>query len=96
MALEFNHSKKTMLESIGYTEKDLEDFNEKLSEISKYIILNPDLKISQISELIANTFSYTELILIATMQIIEKTNDMVNNNPILSLAKIINKFKQEE
>lgn len=96
MALEFNHNKKSVLESIGYTEEDLDQFNTNLAEVSKKIILNPDLKISEISEIIAETFSYTELVLIATMNIIDKTKEMVDKNPILSIASLINKLKQEE
>ena len=84
----FDHTKEETLEAIGFTSNDLESLNHKLANISKLIILEQP-KQSKVTQRIAETFSYNELLIIATMFITDKTLDMVKNNPLLAIAELL-------
>jgi hypothetical protein len=86
--LKFDHTKKETLEAIGLTDNDLECLNHKLANLSKFIILEQP-KQSQVSQRIAETFNYNELIVIATMFVTDKTLEMVKNNPLVALLGLL-------
>jgi hypothetical protein len=86
--LVFDHTKKETLEAIGFTENDLENLNHKLANTSKFIILRQP-KQSEVSQRIAETFSYNELILIATMFVTDKTLEMLKDKPVLALSILL-------
>jgi hypothetical protein len=84
----FDHTKEETLEAIGFTKDDLESLNHKLANISKLIILEQP-KQSVVIQKIAETFSYKELLVVATMFVVDKTLDMVKNNPLLAIVELL-------
>ena len=86
--LKFDHTQSDTTRALGLTENDLECLTEKLAKLSKYAILEQP-KQSMIGQKIAETFSYNELIIVSTMFVIEKTLDMVRDNPLVSVLGLL-------
>lgn len=84
----FDHTKEETLEAIGFTKDDLECLNHKLANISKLIILEQP-KQSEVLQRIAERFSYNELLVVTTMFVVDKTLDMVKNNPLLAITELL-------
>ena len=82
MATIFDHSKESLDEALGFDSKDIHDINVKLADISKHMIMTT-CKQSELCERIASTFSYNELLFIATLYVTQKTADIVEENPLL-------------
>lgn len=99
MATIFDHTKKTFTEAVGFDNQDLKDLSEKLATITKDVLMK-EPRISELTEIIANTLSYNDLLIIATTHVIDKTKEIVANHPQILLAGvlkgIINSLEQEE
>ena len=95
--LKFDHTKKdeNFLEALGLSENDLQDLNKKFALISSFIITNPPKK-SELVERIAQTFSYNELVLTTTFFIIDKTADILKQNPMMALLAVLKDLKKED
>ena len=48
-----------------------------------------------LAEEIANELSYKELLLLATMSLVEKTEQWISDNPLAILKGIVRKIKEE-
>lgn len=88
MATKFDHTKECFIEAMGFDAKDMRDLSEKLADTSRFIIKN-EPKISELTEEIAKVFSYNELLIMATTQIIEKTNTIISKHPELLLTGVL-------
>lgn len=77
----FDH-KKPFVESMGFDLNDIHQVNTKLANMSKHIIMT-SCKQSELCEEIAKTFSYNELLFIATLFVTEKTAHIVGQHPEL-------------
>jgi hypothetical protein len=86
--LVFDHTQSDTTKALGLTDNDIESLNHKLANLSKFIILEQP-KQSQVSQRIAETFSYNELIVIATMFVTDKTLEMVKDNPLVALLGLL-------
>jgi hypothetical protein len=94
--LKFDHTKDAdFLETLGMSEEDLKELNTKFALMSK-IILTQEPKKSELIEKIAETFSYNELILACTFFVLDKTTQMVKDNPMLSLLAALSSLKKED
>lgn len=82
MATVFDHSKESFVEALGFDLNDMHSINVKLADISKHIIMTT-CKQSELCEKIASTFSYNELLFVATLYVTEKTANIVEENPAL-------------
>lgn len=95
----FDHKKESFIEAIGFEEKDMDELNTNLANMSKHVI-KTSCKQSELCEEIAKVFSYNELLLIATLYVTEKTADIVNKNPsIIStilLSRLIKDLEADE
>lgn len=90
--LKFDHTKdSSFLEILGISEEDMKNINAKFASISAYIIKETPIK-SQLVQKIAETFSYNELILATTYFMIDKTEQIVKENPMIALLGL---FKEE-
>lgn len=88
MATIFDHNKDCFMESMGFNFKDLEETTGKLADMSRFIIDN-EPKISELTEEIAKTFSYNELLILSTLYVVEKTNKILTKHPELLLRSKI-------
>lgn len=86
--LKFDHTQSDTTKALGFTDSDLECLKEKLANLSKYAILEQP-KQSQVSQKIAETFSYNELIVIATMFVVDKTLEIVKDNPLVAILGLL-------
>jgi hypothetical protein len=94
--LKFDHSKDTdFLETLGISEDDLKEVNMKFASMSHFIITKEPKK-SELIEKIAETFSYNELLLATTFFVIDKTAQIVQDNPMVGLLAMIKKFQKED
>ena len=94
----FDHTKDSFIKAIGFEEKDAVQLNINLANMSKHIVMT-QCKQSELCEEIAKTFSYNELLLIATLFVTEKTADIMEKNPSLGaishLHKLLSELKDE-
>ena len=67
----------------------------KFASMSHFIITKEPKK-SELIEKIAETFSYNELILATTFFVIDKTGQIVQDNPMVGLLAMIKKFQKED
>lgn len=95
--LKFDHTKedKNFLEALGLSESDLQDLNKKLASISNFIITNQPKK-SELVERIVQTFSYNELVLATTFFTIDKTADILKQNPMMAMLAVLKDLKKED
>jgi hypothetical protein len=95
----FNHEKESLIEALGFNEKDVNSLNIKLANSSKYIIMEAP-KHSELCQHIAEEFSYNELLFIATMFVSEKTANIIEQNPKVLAAKklkaLLDELRNEE
>lgn len=70
--MEFNHDKNSLAEALGISEKHLDEITTKLSTLALDVIKSDGFKPSHLAEKIANEFSYSELIFVATQYLMEK------------------------
>ena len=95
--LKFDHTKEdeNFLEALGLSESDLKELNIKLTKMSQFIITKTPKK-SELVEKIAQTFSYNELVLTTTFFIIDKTADILKQNPMMALLAALSQFKKDK
>ena len=94
--LKFDHSKNAdFLEALGLSDNDMKDLNSKFAKMSQFIIVNSPKK-SELIEKIAETFSYNELILATTFFVIDKTTQIVKENPMVALLSALSGLRKED
>lgn len=94
--LKFDHTKdSSLLEALGLSEEDMKDINKKFAQMSNYIITETP-KQSELVQKVAETFSYNELLLAASFFMIDKTAQIVKENPILALLAALKGLKGDE
>lgn len=95
--LKFDHTKENadFLESIGLGEKDMHEINVKFASMSHFIITKEPKK-SELIEKIAETFSYNELLLATTFFVIDKTEQILKNNPMVGLLAVLKNLQKED
>jgi hypothetical protein len=82
MATVFDHSKESFVESLGFDPKDFAELNSKLARTSQVMLIEQPQQ-SVLCEHIAKNFSYNELLLIATLFVVDKTVQIINDHPQL-------------
>ena len=93
--LKFDHSKDfSFLEILDMSEQDMQDLNKKFASISSYIITETPSK-SKLVEKIAETFSYNELLLATTFFMIDKTAQIIKENPMVALLGLLKDLKED-
>jgi hypothetical protein len=91
--LKFDHSKDLdFLEALGLSENDMKDLNKKFASMSSFIISSSPKK-SELIQKIAETFSYNELILATTFFVLDKTTQIVKENPMVALLAVLKDLK---
>jgi hypothetical protein len=91
--LKFDHSKdEDFLEALGLSDNDMQKLNKKFASMSSFIISSSPKK-SELIEKIAETFSYNELILATTFFVLDKTTQIVKENPMVALLAILKDLK---
>lgn len=94
--LKFDHTKDVdFLEALGMSDDDMKELNMKFAKISKFIITKEHKK-SELIEEIAKTFSYNELLLATTFFLVDKTAQIVQDNPFVALLSALSGLKREE
>lgn len=94
--LKFDHTKEAdFLEALGLSENDMQDINKKFASMSQFIITDQPKK-SELVEKIAQTFSYNELVLATTFFVIDKTADILKQNPMMALLAVLKDLKKED
>jgi hypothetical protein len=94
--LKFDHTKDAdFLEALGMSDNDMKELNMKFASMSHFIITKTPKK-SELIEEIAKTFSYNELILASTFFVIDKTAQIVKENPMVALLGALSDLKREE
>jgi hypothetical protein len=94
--LKFDHTKDLdFLEALGLSEQDMVELNMKFAKMSHFIITKTPKK-SELIEEIAKTFSYNELILACTFFVMDKTTQIVQENPMVALLGALSDLKREE
>ena len=93
----FDHTKEDedFLESLGLSESDLQELNVKLTSMSHFILTKTPKK-SELVEKIAQTFSYKQLVLATTFFIIDKTAEVLKENPMMALLALLKDYKKED
>jgi hypothetical protein len=91
--LKFDHSKNLdFLEALGMSENDMQDVNKKFASMSSFIISSSPKK-SELIQKIAETFSYNELILATTFFVLDKTTQIMKENPMVALLAVLKDLK---
>lgn len=94
--LKFDHTKDAdFLEALGMSDNDMKELNMKFARISKFI-LTKEHKKSELIEEIAKTFSYNELLLATTFFLMDKTAQIVQENPMVALLSALSGLKRKE
>jgi hypothetical protein len=92
--LKFDHTKDSdFLEAIGMSKQDGKDLNKKFAEISQFIIIKTPRK-SELIEKVAETFSYNELVIAATYFLINKTTEVLKQNPMLAILGLLSEKEE--
>jgi len=91
MATVFDHSKKSFVDALGFDPKDIAEMNSKLADISKVMLLEQPEQ-SELCQKIAETFSYNELLLLTTLYVVDKTAQIIDENPILVKILLLEKM----
>jgi hypothetical protein len=91
--LKFDHSKDAdFLEALGLSDNDMQELNKKFASMSSFIISSSPKK-SELIQRIAETFSYNELILATTFFVLDKTTQIVKENPMVALLAVLKDLK---
>ena len=94
--LKFDHTKDAdFLEALGMSENDMVELNMKFASMSHFIITKTPKK-SELIEKIAQTFSYNELLLACTFFVMDKTAQIVQENPMVALLGALSNMKKED
>lgn len=91
MATVFDHSKENFVDSLGFDPKDIAEMNNKLADISRVMLLEQPQQ-SELCQKIAETFSYNELLLLTTLYVVDKTAQIIEENPILVKILLLEKM----
>lgn len=95
MATTFDHSKESFVKALGFDDKDFAELNSKLAKTSQIMLLEQPQQ-SVLCEHIAKNFSYNELLLIATLFVVDKTAKIIEENPqLLAMVALREIFKGE-
>lgn len=84
--MNIDHSKSSFPEAVGFKKKDLNDLQDKTGNIFKDYVRKHS-KMSIVTEQLRNTLSYDELLLVATIYITEKADEM--HNTVKEITDII-------
>lgn len=91
--LKFDHSKDAdFLEILGISDNDMQELNKKFTSMSSFIISSSPKK-SELIEKITETFSYNELLLATTFFVLDKTTQIVKENPMVALLAVLKDLK---
>lgn len=69
MEFKFNHQKKSLAEAIGVTKEELDEFSDKFHAFANKIVKEKTKETSKIMENVMNTFSYSDLVIAATLYV---------------------------
>jgi hypothetical protein len=97
MSLVFDHTKNSLSEAMGMSEADVINLSERLSEITKTYLTDPECTLkSQIAENVALQLSYTELVFLATHRVEDAAKEVVEkfSSPLKSLEDLLETFKE--
>jgi predicted nuclease with TOPRIM domain len=75
MEFKFDHEKTRLSESIGWTIKEFEDYENKIEKLAKQIYKSKERKVSKIVEETLNQLSYSELVVTSSLYIQKILND---------------------
>jgi hypothetical protein len=70
----------------------MQDVNKKFASMSSFIISSSPKK-SELVQKIAETFSYNELILATTFFVLDKTTQIMKENPMVALLAVLKDLK---
>lgn len=90
----FNHGEDKLTKALDLSDSQIEELTEKVSAMCNNL-LHKHHKQSMLAEEIANELSYKELLLIATISLVEKTEQWIADNPLAILKGIARKIKEE-
>jgi hypothetical protein len=94
--LKFDHTKDAdFLEALGMSDNDMKELNMKFASMSHFIITRTPKK-SELVQKIAETFSYNELLLACTFFVLDKTTQIMKENPMVALFGVLSDLKKEE
>jgi hypothetical protein len=95
----FDHSKKSLAESLNFDANDVHQVTTKLANMSKYVLMT-SCEQSELCEEIAKTFSYNELLFVTTLFVMEKTAHIVGQHSelvtMMQLRDMLDNLKKEE
>jgi len=95
----FDHKKKSLAESLNFDLNDMHEINSKLASMSQHVLITA-CEQSELCEEIAKTFSYNELLFIATLFVMEKTVHIVGQHPqlvaMMKLRDMLEGLNKEE
>lgn len=96
MSLVFNHDKETLTECMGFTDNQLEELSEKLTEITKTFITTEKMKKSELSEQLALSLSYSELVFIVTHKVLDAAQEAValHNKSVSGIEELLEALKK--
>jgi len=90
----FNHGEDRLTKALELSDSQIEELTEKVSAMCNNL-LHKHHKQSMLAEEIANELSYKELLLIATISLVEKTEQWIADNPLAILKGIARQMKEE-
>lgn len=90
----FNHGENRLTKALDLSDSQIEELTEKVSTMCNNL-LHKHHKQSMLAEEIANELSYKELLLLATISLVEKTEQWIADNPLAILKGIARKIKEE-
>lgn len=91
----FNHEEDKLTKALDLSDSQIEDLTEKVSTMCNNL-LKKHHKQSMLAEEIANELSYKELLLLATISLVEKTEQWISDNPLAILKSLARQMKDEE
>lgn len=90
----FNHEEDKLTKALDLSDSQIEELTDKVGTMCTNL-LHKHHKQSMLAEEIANELSYKELLLIATISLVEKTEQWISDNPLAILKGIVRKIKEE-
>ena len=90
----FNHGEGKLTKALDLSDSQIEELTEKVSAMCNNL-LHKHHKQSMLAEEIANELSYKELLLLATISLVEKTEQWSADNPLAILKGIVRQMKEE-
>lgn len=89
-----DHSKDTLIGSLGFSDKELEELSEKCANISFKLLTGEYSNLSKMVEEIAQTFSYRELLYKNSILVLHTTKDALDSKLVIELNKMFNDKKE--